>query len=90
MKRQQIIEGLMFTIDMCLYDPSTGEALEEPRNEGDKITVDACREAIKALEQPKIIHCKECKFYGIKSKMCTKRWDCTEADDFCSWGEREE
>lgn len=47
----EIISGLKFTIEMFLFDPSTGEKLTEPRNNMDKITIDACKGAIKALEQ---------------------------------------
>ena len=51
MTRKEIIDGLQFTIDMFLFDSNTGETLEEPRNDMDKITIDACREAIKELEK---------------------------------------
>ena len=55
MTRKEIIDGLQFTIDMFLFDPSTGEKLVEPRNDMDKITIDACKGAIELLEQqPKI------------------------------------
>ena len=47
----EIISGLKFTIEMFLFDPNTGEKLTEPRNNMDKITLDACKGAIKALEQ---------------------------------------
>lgn len=47
----EIISGLKFTIEMFLFDPNTGEKLTEPRNDMDKITLDACKGAIKALEQ---------------------------------------
>ena len=50
MTREEIISGLKFTIEMCLFNPSTGEKYTEPRNDMDKITVDACRGAIEALE----------------------------------------
>jgi hypothetical protein len=52
MTREEIIGGLRFTIDMFLLDPSTGEKREEEfLNDMDKTTVDACRGAIKLLEQ---------------------------------------
>lgn len=47
--RQQIIDGLQFTIDMCLMDTNTGDKYKEPINELDKITVDSCRAAIELL-----------------------------------------
>ena len=56
MTNKEIIDGLKFTVDMFLFDASTGEVLAKPRNDMDKITVDACREAIKALEQQKTGH----------------------------------
>ena len=51
MTREEIIQGLQFTIDMFLLDPNTGETFTEPRNDMDKTTVDACRGAIELLEQ---------------------------------------
>ena len=51
MTREEIIEGLQFTIDMCLYDPLTGETFSEPRYEFDKTVVNACRGAIEALRE---------------------------------------
>ena len=51
MTRKEIIDGLKFTVDMFLFDPSTGETYTEPRNEEDKITIDACKGAIELLEQ---------------------------------------
>ena len=51
MTRKEIIDGLKFTVDMFLFDPSTGETFTEPRNDMDKITVDACKGAIELLEQ---------------------------------------
>lgn len=54
MTRKEIISGLQFTVDMFLFDPSTGEKYTEPRNDMDKITIDACRGAIELLEQDTI------------------------------------
>lgn len=51
MTREEIINGLKFTVEMFLFNPSTGEIYTEPRNDMDKITIDACNEAIKLLEQ---------------------------------------
>jgi len=51
MTREEIISGLKFTIDMFLFDSSTGEKYTEPRNDMDKTTIDACRGAIELLEQ---------------------------------------
>ena len=48
---KEIIDGLKFTVDMFLFDTNTGETFTEPRNDMDKTTIDACRGAIKILEQ---------------------------------------
>ena len=48
---KEIIDGLKFTVDMFLFDPSTGETFTEPRNDMDKTTIDACKGAIELLEQ---------------------------------------
>lgn len=48
---KEIIDGLKFTVDMFLFDPSTGETYTEPRNDTDEITIDACNGAIELLEQ---------------------------------------
>ena len=51
MTREEIIQGLQFTIDMFLLDPTTGELITKPRNDMDKTTIDACKGAIELLEQ---------------------------------------
>lgn len=51
MTRYEIIQGLQFTIEMFLYDPITGETINEPRNDMDKTTIDACKGAIELLKQ---------------------------------------
>lgn len=48
---KEIIDGLEFTVDMFLFDPTTGETFTEPRNDMDKTTIDACKGAIELLEQ---------------------------------------
>ena len=57
MTLKEIIDGLQMTIDLCLYNPNTGETIAEPRNDMDKTTVDACKGAIELLsygvQQPK-------------------------------------
>lgn len=50
MTREEIINGLQFTVDMFLLDPTTGETLSAPRNSMDMVTIDACKEAIKLLK----------------------------------------
>ena len=51
MTKEEIISGLKFTVEMFLLDTSTGEKYTEPRNDMDKITIDACRGAIELLVQ---------------------------------------
>ena len=55
MTLKEIIDGLKFTVDMFLFDPSTGETFTEPRNDMDKTTIDACKGAIELLEQTRWI-----------------------------------
>lgn len=50
MTREEIISGLKFIVDMFLFDPNTGETYTEPRNDMDKTTIDACKDAIELLE----------------------------------------
>jgi rubrerythrin len=53
---KEIIAGLKFTVEMFLFDPTTGEKYTEPRNDMDKTTIDACKGAIELLEQePKTV-----------------------------------
>lgn len=52
---KEIIDGLKFTVDMFLFDPTTGETYTEPRNDMDKTTIDACKGAIELLEQTRWI-----------------------------------
>ena len=59
MTREEIIQGLQFTIDMFLFDPNTGETYTEPRNDMDKTTIDACKGAIELLEQTRWIPVSE-------------------------------
>ena len=88
MTTKEIIDGLRFTVDMFLFDPSTGETYTEPRNDMDKTTIDACKGAIKLLEQePKtghwILHkhngighieCSECSRFYLEAHLLTNRY----------------
>ena len=56
---KEIIDGLKFTVDMFLFDPTTGETYKEPRNDMDKTTIDACNGAIELLEQTRWIPVSE-------------------------------
>ena len=57
--KKKIIDGLKFTVDMFLFDDKTGEMYPEPRNDLDKITVDACKGAIELLEHTRWIPVSE-------------------------------
>jgi len=49
---EEIIDGLQFTIDMFLFNPSTGEI--QPKhllNEDSRLTVDACEGAIDTMRK---------------------------------------
>ena len=49
---KEIIDGLKFTMDMFLFNPSTGEMMKkEQLNDMNRITYDACEGAIQLLEQ---------------------------------------
>lgn len=53
---KKIINGLEFTKEMFLFDPSTGEEkTKEQLNDLDRTTVDACEGAIELLKQYKAI-----------------------------------
>ena len=56
---KEIIDGLKFTVDMFLFNPSTGETYTEPRNDMDKTTIYACKGAIELLEQTRWIPISE-------------------------------
>lgn len=56
---KEIIDGLKFTVDMFLFDTTTGETFTEPRNDMDKTTIDACKGAIELLEQTRWIPVSE-------------------------------
>ena len=69
--REDIIQGLQFTIDMVLCDASTGESFEKPTNFLDKITVDACKEAIRFLKNEQSIDKIDCDHTDcINHKYC--------------------
>lgn len=59
MTSEEIIDGLKFTVDMFLFDPTTGETYKDPQNDMDKTTIDACKGAIELLEQARWIPVSE-------------------------------
>jgi len=89
MTREEIIDGLKFTIEMFLLDPITGETITEPRNDMDKTTIDACRGAIELLEQePKVGHWIKIKPYPLqmhdyRCSECGHETD-DNAENYCS------
>ncbi len=62
------------------------------RRNGKIIYAEALNMAIKALEQPEIILCEDCKHFepyknGCQG-FCNEEWRVCMNDDFCSWAER--
>jgi len=78
---KEIIDGLRFTVDMFLFDDITGEMHTEPRNELDKATIDACKGAIKLLEQTRWIPVSE--KLPDYNKQCLVTFECGLVDIMC-------
>lgn len=90
MTKEEIIDGLKFTVEMFLLDPSTGKTLTEPRNDMDKRTEKTKRrkmtiqEAIKknpfdSNKGDKSAYCRYLRYnvegwYNLDSKEVLKRW----------------
>ena len=52
MDRDTIIDGLRMTMDLCVFDPSTGEEIEPHLlNDINRETYDACKGALEILER---------------------------------------
>ena len=52
MNRDSIIDGLRMTMDLCVFDPSTGEEIEPHLlNDISRATYDACKGALEILER---------------------------------------
>ena len=52
MDRDTIIDGLRMTMDLCVFDPSTGEEIDpDMLNDINRATYDACKGALEILEQ---------------------------------------
>lgn len=50
MDRKEIIDGLKMTMELCVFDPSTGEEIEPHLlNDMNRATYDACRGALEIL-----------------------------------------
>lgn len=84
---KEIIDGLKFTVDMFLFDPTTGETYKEPRNDMDKTTIDACKGAIELLEQTGWIPVSERLPENAKHKgaFCPKYYVMTEFGQTEGW-----
>lgn len=80
---KEIIDGLKFTVDMFLFDPTTGETYKEPRNDMDKTTIDACNGAIELLEQDPILDKIRAEIEQLPTTKCTETHRIyIDADDF--------
>lgn len=80
---KEIIDGLKFTVDMFLFDPTTGETYKEPRNDMDKTTIDACNGAIELLEQDPILDKVRAEIEQLPTTKCTSTHRIyMDADDF--------
>ena len=70
---KQIKDGLHFTMDMFLFNPSTGEYKnKEQLNDMDRTTYDACEGAIKALEE---LHAHREAWEKVKKRLRDKHSD---------------
>ena len=75
-------------LEACQYELSNQTGSKQCRKK-----YEAIQEAIKALEQPEIIHCGECAFPYIRGKnmYCghiTGEEIMVWKDEYCSWAER--
>ena len=85
MIREDAIKWIRLDIDMAKFDPSTGE--EAYLNDDARHVIEAQEMAIKALEQPEIIRCKDCIWKNKHN--CTRAVEVWIDDDkFCAWAER--
>ena len=79
MTKEKIIQGLQFTIEMCLFDPMTGaKRPKEVLNDLDKTTVDSCEGAIKLLNQEPYNDCVSREKALEMAKNCYHVAECME------------
>ena len=106
MDKDKIIDGLRMTMDLCVFDPSTGEEIEPHLlNDINRATYDACKGALEILEQlppaePKIIYCKDCQYFkqvfapndndGLCGHWHSKCDARTSREGYCSHAERKQ
>ena len=77
MSREETIKGLQYTIEMCLFNPTTGHS-KDPNdlNEADRITYDACISAIALLKEQE----------AVKPKLVgPSMWRCGKCDELLGW-----
>ena len=89
MDKDKIIDGLRMTMDLCVFDPSTGEEIEPHLlNDISRATYDACKGALEILEQlppaqpERIIHCKDCKHWIPYDWMFSEVWQSRNINDY--------
>lgn len=60
MTRKEIIDGLKMTMDLIIFDPSTGEDIDpDDLNDLNRTTYDACKGAVELLEAQEKIQLSE-------------------------------
>ena len=90
-ERIQEVMTIIRTQHMC--KDMDGECTEEDRKAYIK-RFEALRMAIEALQEPEIVHCKDCRLRKTEECAIQYECDCGEQhswendNDYCSWGKR--
>ena len=98
MTREEIINGLKMSIDLMLFDPTTGEVKEPHQlNDMDRTSYEAFKGAMEILAQPqrtrgyeRVVYCGECA-HMMSDGRCREFADDNirpSASDYCSAGEK--
>ena len=90
-ERIQEVMTIIRTQHMC--KDMDGECTEEDRKAYIQ-RFEALRMAIEALQEPEIVHCKDCRLR--KTEECAMQYECDcgeqhsweNDNDYCSWGKR--
>lgn len=90
-ERIQEVMAIIRTQHMC--KDIDGECTEEDRKAYIQ-RFEACNMAIAALQEPEIVHCKDCRLR--KTEECAMQYECDcgeqhsweNDNDYCSWGKR--
>ena len=88
-ERIQEVMAIIRTQHMC--KDIDGECTEEDRKAYIQ-RFEALRMAIEALQEPEIVHCKDCKLRKLEECAMQYECDCGEQhswendNDYCSWG----